>query len=233
MVGRLAAGIAHEVGNPLAAIVGLTDVLKEGGLTDAEAKDFADRIGKEAQRIHRTVRELLSYARAVPGEGEGDAAKSESGSGDVSDSIEQVARLLTPQKTMRDVQLVRAIASDLPPVALATDRLVQVLLNLVLNAVDATREAKGTRVTVRATKREETTVVIEVEDDGAGIPPDLRARVFEPFFTTKPAGEGTGLGLAICAVIVEQVGGTIAAVDRPDGAKGACVRVELPAVKRA
>jgi C4-dicarboxylate-specific signal transduction histidine kinase len=226
VVGRLAAGIAHEVGNPLAAIVGLTDVLKDGGLSDDESRDFADRIGREAQRIHRTVRELLDYARAAPGEAE---AGEESRAGSVSEAAEHVRRLLAPQKALRDVAVVWTVAPALPTVRLPTDKLVQVLLNLALNAADAVHAggASAPRLEVRADRVGER-VVIEVEDNGPGVPEPLRHRIFEPFFSTKAAGQGTGLGLAICAVIVEQAGGTLRARDRHDGAPGALLRVELP-----
>jgi two-component system NtrC family sensor kinase len=225
VVGRLSAGIAHEVGNPLAAIVGLADVMKDGGLEDAEVQDFSRRIEREAQRIHRTVRDLLDYARARPtSEGQREEP------GTVSEAMDQVRRLLEPQKTMRDVVMEVDIASDLAPVRLSNDRLVQVLLNLVLNASDAMREgeesAKGT-VRVRASS-ENSRVKIDIEDTGPGIAEPLRERVFEPFFTTKPAGEGTGLGLAICASLVDQAGGTLRALARPDGARGALMRIELP-----
>jgi signal transduction histidine kinase len=228
MVGRLSAGIAHEVGNPLAAIVGLTDVLKEGGLEEGEVRDFADRIGREAQRIHRTVRELLDYARAAPER----SADGEAEEGEVGDAVAQVVRLLGPQKAMRGVSFAQQVQEGIPRVRVATDRLVQVLLNLVLNAVDAARGGEGgseraVAVTIRAAV-ENGRVVLEVEDDGPGIAPEVRAKVFEPFFTTKPAGAGTGLGLAICAVIVEQAGGLISALDRRDGARGARLRIELP-----
>jgi signal transduction histidine kinase len=223
-VGRLAAGIAHEVGNPLAAIVGLTDVLKEGGLSDAEVKDFATRVGREAERIHRTVRELLDYARAAPPD-------ETTPSGDAADAIAHVARLLEPQKAMREVTLTREVAADLPAVRLPTDRIEQVLLNLALNAGDAIVSAneagKAHAIALRAF-RDGSSLVLEVEDDGPGIPEAIRERVFEPFFTTKAAGQGTGLGLAICAVIVEQAGGSIAARARRDGARGARMEVRLP-----
>jgi C4-dicarboxylate-specific signal transduction histidine kinase len=137
-------------------------------------------------------------------------------------------RLLAPQKAMRDVALAQRVDGPLPPVALANDRLVQVLLNLVLNAADAARGRKDARVELRASRAGDG-VVLDVEDNGPGIPPALRARVFEPFYTTKPAGEGTGLGLAICAVLVEQAGGRIEALERVGGGSGARVRVSLPA----
>jgi two-component system NtrC family sensor kinase len=225
VVGRLSAGIAHEVGNPLAAIVGLADVMKEGGLEESEVQDFSTRIGKEAERIHRTVRELLDYARAKPaGESSGD----ESSAGDVADAVDQVRRLLEPQRTMKDVTLSVEVAPGLPAVKLSNDRLVQVLLNLSLNAADAVRASseRGT-ILLRASRHGEG-VAIEVEDDGPGIDEALRERVFEPFFTTKAAGQGTGLGLAICASLVDQAGGTLRALARADGARGARLRIELP-----
>jgi len=226
-VGRLSAGIAHEVGNPLAAIVGLADVMAEGGLDEGEVREFSGRIGREAQRIHRTVRELLDYARASPSPaGNTDP---EGRRGEVPEAVEQVARLLAPQKSMRDVKLEVDLAPELPAVAVSSDRLVQVLLNLCLNAGDALRGAGVSpgRVDLRA-RAALGHVVVEVEDNGPGIPDELRAKVFEPFFTTKPAGEGTGLGLATSAAIVEQAGGTIAVTGRADGAPGARFVLELP-----
>ncbi len=239
MVGRLAAGIAHEVGNPLAAIVGLTDVLKDGGLDPGEASEFVDRIGREAQRIHRTVRELLDYARAAPG-GDGAGPRPRSEHGDVAEAVEQVVRLLRPQKSIRDVRLDVDVPSGIPPVGVPTDRLVQVVLNLALNAADAVRldpkgeTADGTRsgtVTIRA-RKVAAHVVVDVEDNGPGIPENLRRRVFEPFFTTKPAGEGTGLGLATSAAIIEQAGGAITASGRTDGTRGVRFVVEIPIRER-
>ncbi|MFO0559404.1 MAG: ATP-binding protein [Polyangiales bacterium] len=230
VVGRLSAGIAHEVGNPLAAIVGLADVMKDGGLEDEEVQDFSKRIGREAERIHRTVRDLLDYARARPTSETRDEEP-----GAVSDAVDQVRRLLEPQKSMREVSLVVEVAPDLPAVRLSNDRLVQVLLNLSLNAADAMREgaecAKGT-LRVRAHREGKSLVRIDVEDSGPGIEEALREKVFEPFFSTKPAGEGTGLGLAICASLIDQAGGTLRALARPDGARGALMRVELPEVSR-
>lgn len=229
-VGRLAAGIAHEVGNPLAAIVGLADVLADGGLDEGETKEFATRIGREAQRIHRTVRELLDYARAAPtSEVRGDEALDATPpAGDVADAVEQVRRLLRPQRTMKDITLDAELDDALFPVGVSNDRLVQVLLNLVLNAADAIhaeREGGTIRVTARV---EGERMVVAVEDSGPGIPEEIRGRVFDPFFTTKPAGEGTGLGLSISAAIIEQAGGVIRVEDRADGARGARMVIELP-----
>jgi len=232
MVGRLAAGIAHEVGNPLAAIVGLSDVMRDGGLEEEEIHDFAGRIGNEAQRIHRTVRQLLDYARAAPGSAappRADGAPVEPNA-EVRDAIEQVRKLLQPQKAMRDIALSVEVEEGLPTVGVSSDRLVQVVLNLALNAADAIRgdgRSKG-EIALRA-RLDDAKVIIEVEDDGPGIPDALRERIFEPFFTTKPAGEGTGLGLATSAAIVEQAGGSITPLSRSDGREGARMVVTLPA----
>ncbi|MEZ4406300.1 MAG: ATP-binding protein [Polyangiales bacterium] len=235
VVGRLAAGIAHEVGNPLAAIVGLSDVMVDGGLDDDETREFASRIGQEAQRIHRTVRELLDYARVAPPSSQappaadGTPAQSQ---GEVGEAIEQVVRLLRPQKALKEVSIAVDVEEGIAPVALATDRLVQVILNLALNAADALRgagRAEGS-ITLRARALDERAVVVEVEDDGPGIPPAVRERIFEPFFTTKPAGEGTGLGLPTSQAIVEQAGGAMRAEERRDGKPGAVMVAELPVV---
>ncbi len=129
---------------------------------------------------------------------------------------------------MKDIALETELDDALFPVGVSNDRLVQVLLNLVLNAADAVHAA-GDGGTIRVTARAEAErVVIAVEDSGPGIPEEIRGRVFDPFFTTKPPGEGTGLGLSISAAIVEQAGGVIRAEDRPDGARGARMVIELP-----
>jgi signal transduction histidine kinase len=228
VVGRLSAGIAHEVGNPLAAIVGLADVMKEGGLEESEVQDFSQRIAKEADRIHRTVRELLDYARARP-----QTENSHTDAGDVHEALEQVRRLLEPQKSMKDVVFIVEEQLESAKVLLASDRLVQVVLNLVLNAADAIRDEtsveRGAGQIVLRVKRSSHAerVLIEVQDNGPGIADKLKSQVFEPFFTTKPAGEGTGLGLAICASLVEQAGGSVRALDRTDGQRGAVLCVEL------
>lgn len=237
VVGRLAAGIAHEVGNPLAAIVGLSDVLADGGLDDEETREFSSRIGHEAQRIHRTVRELLDYARVAPPGSQApprEDGTAASQSGDVGEAIEQVVGLLRPQRALRGVELGVDVGAELPSVSLATDRVVQVVLNLALNAADALKNSgvEGGKIVLRAKRQDDRVVVIEVEDNGPGIAPEVRAKIFEPFFTTKPAGEGTGLGLPTSQAIVEQAGGTMRAEARADESSGAVMVVELPVAEQ-
>jgi signal transduction histidine kinase len=221
-VGRLAAGLAHEIGNPLAAILGFQELLLQGGLDEAEQRDFITRMKRETERIHRILRDLLDFARPAAG----GAAGAPEPAGSVGDALGDVLALMQPQRVFRDVEVSTAIAPDLPRVILSHPRLVQLLLNLLLNAADASPRAGG-RVVVRAARRGEDRVGIEVEDNGGGIAPEVRDSLFEPFVSTKGVGEGTGLGLAVCRGLVEAVGGTISAEGGAGG--GARFVVDLPA----
>ncbi|WP_438040442.1 ATP-binding protein [Sorangium sp. So ce128] len=227
-VGRLAAGLAHEIGNPLAAILGLQDLLLAGGLTPAEERDFVERMKRETERIHKILRDLLDFARpaargAAEAGDDGEAGHLPSGS--VAEAIGDVVSLVTPQKAFRAIELERDVAPDVPAVPLAHGQLVQVLLNLLLNAADAVPRVGG-RVAVRASRGAGGGARIEVEDNGPGIAEEVRETLFEPFITTKEVGEGTGLGLAVCRGLVEAAGGTIGVERGADG--GARFVVLLP-----
>ena len=207
-VGRLAAGVAHEIGNPIAALVGMQELLLDGDLPGDQQRDFLQRMRRETDRIHTVIRDLLDFARpeGPPAPGSGVPAPA-----DVQQVARDVVALVKPQKHFRSVD-VEVDVEGIPLVAMPAQRLTQVLLNLVLNAGAsvATGNAKpgGGRVTVRA-RREGERVRIEVEDNGSGVAPAVRDRLFEPFVTTKDVGEGTGLGLAVCRGLVESVGGEI------------------------
>ena len=218
-VGRLAAGLAHEVGNPIAALLGLEDLLIEGGLEPAEQQDFLHRMRKETERINRILRDLLQFAR--PGETH---ELTQAVQGDVAAAVTDTAALIAPQKAMRDVELDLSIPDGLPSVALSDEQLMQLVLNLVLNAVDALDGGGKVRVSARPSA---VGVQLVVEDNGPGVAPAVRGRLFEPFVTTKEVGKGTGLGLAVCRGLVEAVGGSIA-LDLAFSA-GARFVVELPA----
>jgi signal transduction histidine kinase len=218
-VGRLAAGLAHEIGNPIAAILGFEDLMLQGGLDPEEQRDFLERMKRETERIHRILRDLLDFARPAVQRREEDPETA----GDVREAVDDVLALVRPQKAFRDVDLRADVAPDVFRVTLSHQRIVQVVLNLVLNAADA---APRGHVTVRAARAAEGKVRLEVEDDGPGIAPEVQGKLFEPFVTTKPVGEGTGLGLAVCRGLVEAVGGTIAV---EAGAIGARFVIELPA----
>jgi two-component system, NtrC family, sensor kinase len=218
-VGRLAAGLAHEIGNPISALIGMQDLLIEGGLEPAEQKDFLERMRRETERINRILRDLLQFAR--PAAGSDDSG--EASPGNVETAVYDTAALLGPQKTMSDVELALDVYPDLPEVALSCEHLVQVILNLVMNAADAS--SAGGKIHLRA-RPSDTGVRLEVEDDGPGVAENVRARLFEPFVTTKDVGKGTGLGLAVCRGLVEAAGGSIS-LDEAHS-PGALFVIELP-----
>jgi signal transduction histidine kinase len=221
-VGRLAAGLAHEIGNPLSAILGFQDLLLQGGLDEREQRDFLERMKRETERIHRVLRDMLDFARPPasirPGQTEPP--------GSVPDAVDDVVALITPQKSFRSVELRTEIAPDLPLVPLSHPRLVQVMLNLVLNAADAVPQHGG-QILLRVALRSADRVRVEVEDNGPGIAAEIRDRLFEPFATTKGVGQGTGLGLAVCRGLVEAAGGTLIAEEGSE--RGAKFVMELPA----
>ncbi|MEO8799026.1 MAG: HAMP domain-containing sensor histidine kinase [Polyangiaceae bacterium] len=203
-VGRLAAGIAHEIGNPIAALMGMEDLLLDG-LPEDESRDFLVRMKKETERIHMIVRDLLDFARP---EGQAEST-GQFAPASVMDVIAEVAQLAKPQKAFRDVVL----EIDAPEgfcVPMSSARLTQVLLNLLLNAghaLEGTRDAKVRIAVSKDSTNNEATIT--VTDNGPGVPADIHAQIFEPFVTTKEVGQGTGLGLSVCRGLVEAAGGTI------------------------
>jgi two-component system, NtrC family, sensor kinase len=219
-VGRLAAGLAHEIGNPISALMGLEDLVLAGGLTPEEERDFLMRMRKETERIHRILRDLLQFARPAAQPLAGEA---EQEPGDVETAARDTAALMSPQRSLQEVSLTLDVSPGLPAVTLGHEPLMQVILNLVMNAADAV--GKGGNVRVAASRSGER-VRLLVEDDGPGVDPRVQAQLFEPFVTTKDVGKGTGLGLAVCRGLVEAAGGTIT-LDT-EFARGARFVVELP-----
>ncbi len=209
-VGRLSAGIAHEIGNPLTSILGLVELLRGGGLEPEEQAEFLARIQSETERIHRIIRDLLDFARAHP------ETTAEVGETDLKTIVDRAVTLVAPQKDLRRITIERRIPEDLPMVRGTEDRWTQVLLNLLMNAADAI-EGEGT-ISIALTHDEAADMVLlSVSDTGPGIAKAVRERLFEPFVTTKPPGSGTGLGLAVCLTLVEDLGGTLEAGDAPGG----------------
>jgi signal transduction histidine kinase len=218
-VGRLSAGVAHEIGNPLAAIRGLLDLLQMGGLDPDEEREFLRRIQKETERIHHTIRDLLDFSRTGPQVG----IRVET-SADLGEVVSDTVKLIDRQTRFRDIHVSLDLDSALPRVRGDHERLRQLLLNLLFNAADALG-GEGA-IEVRAANGDGV-VHLVVQDDGPGIDEAILDQVFDPFVTTKPAGQGTGLGLAVCHTIVERLGGRIEATNRSGG--GASFVVTLPA----
>ncbi len=221
-VGRLAAGLAHEIGNPLSAILGFQELLLQGGLEPQEEREFLERMKRETERIHRVLRDMLDFARPAVASRPGEIEVP----GSVHEAVDDVLALVKPQKNFRDIEVRVEIPGDLPRIVLAGPRIVQVLLNLLLNAADAVPR-EGGRVSLRAERVGDDRVRLTVEDNGSGIAASIRGHLFEPFATTKEPGKGTGLGLAVCRGLVESAGGTLAAEDNDEG--GARFVIELPA----
>jgi signal transduction histidine kinase len=223
-VGRLAAGLAHELGNPISAMMGLEELLLQGGLTPTEERDFLRRIQGETERVHRILRDLLDFARPTTKTN----SKEEEEPGSVLAAIDDVLALTRPQKAFRHLRVTTKVPEDLPWVLLPRPKLVQVLLNLLLNAADAL-PSDGT-VCIFAQLSSDHELTLAVEDDGPGVPITIRQSLFEPFVTTKDVGKGTGLGLAVCRGLVEHVGGTIALDE--SHLNGARFIITLPTVQR-
>jgi len=216
-VGQLAAGIAHEVGNPLAAVVGYIDLL-QGECRDDErllVRELLDRTSRELGRIHHILRELIDYARPS-GEERGDAL--------VDMVLRDTLATVGYQPIFRGVQVDVELPAELPSVAIRPGRLHQILVNLLLNAAEA-MEGAG-RLEVRAWT-EGAEVTVSVRDSGPGLTPEAVEHLFEPFFTTKSGGRGVGLGLATSLALVERVGGRLTGENHPGG--GARFLVVLPA----
>ena len=217
-IGQLAASMAHELRNPLAAIRGAATYLKRHANADAGAPPVARRsmqfleiIEREVTSSNRIITELLDFARSRP----------LMRSATVLRPLVEELRELVP---LGDARLVNAVPEELPPHAVDRDQLRQVLANLVQNAVEAAPPERPCEVVVRAAHGGQAPLLLEVEDDGAGMPPEVVARAFEPLFTTK--SKGTGLGLAIVGKIVAAHGGTIRVESRPG--RGTRIVMELP-----
>lgn len=258
-VGRLGAGIAHEVGNPLGAIIGYIGLLKRNAEpANLELLEAAER---EAHRIDRIVRGLLDYSR--PREAHTHALE-------VNKVIHDTLDLVSTQGKLKNIELEVELAETTPDVLGDPYQLQQVLVNLLVNAADALEDTPTPRVRITTEVRKHRparilqarrkddhpsidythrrrlhappralladpgaaggdVVEIVVSDNGHGIPQELVDQIFEPFVTTKEIGKGTGLGLAVCARLIEGMGGIITADSKPAG-DGATFRIVLPAV---
>ena len=215
-LGQLAAGAAHEINNPLTAILGYADVLIVEHEANTRPRVLGEKIREQARRTKDLVTNLLSFARQVPAEKQ---------LLDLSAVLSSAVQLRNLDLREKNIRIDLEAQSVLPAVRGDPNQLLQVFYHLISNAVDSMEVAGGGVLQIR-TLREKGDVVIEFSDTGSGLKePD---RVFDPFYTTKPVGKGTGLGLSICYGIVQEHGGRIAGFNRPEG--GCTFRLELPAV---
>ena len=236
-MGTLAAGVAHEVNNPLASISSLVQMMRSQEGHSPETREKLNMIAGQIQRITQVTKDMTNFARSRP------AAKSES---DINEIVRTALRLASFDKAFHDLDIQTNLTPELSPVFADEDQLQQVFLNLFLNARDASvsspHVSKGLPTDhVRAddtpaeihirTYLNGSEVVVEVADNGSGITDADKTSIFDPFFTTKTAGKGTGLGLAVCYGIVTAHGGRIeVANNEPAGTK---FTVILPCVKKS
>lgn len=224
-VGRLSAGLAHEIGNPLGIVQGYVDMLGKVELTGEEKEQFARRAGHELQRINALIRQLLDYART---------SSEHFAKIAVHELIRDVIELLPARKKAETFSLITSLDAEVDTVFAVGDRLRQVFLNCLLNAIDAIESSEIGQgeivISTRNAMDDKGNALLEVlfSDNGIGIPPEHLAIVFDPFFTTKAPGKGTGLGLAVSYAIIENFGGKISVARRSAG--GTEVLVSLPMI---
>ncbi len=217
-VGQLISGVAHELNNPLTAILGYAQLLEGAGL-DRQSADYVRKLFKQAQRTHRVVQNLLSFARQ---------RKPQKQEVDLRKVLEESLTLREYDLKVNNVSLEREIPDDLPCVVADPHQLEQVFLNVINNALDAMVEGSGSGVLKVRVSRKDAYVCVEFDDSGPGIKDP--SRIFDPFYTTKSVGKGTGLGLSICYGIVKEHGGEIVARNRQEG--GATIEVRLLASEK-
>jgi signal transduction histidine kinase/GAF domain-containing protein len=197
-MGQLAAGIAHEINNPLTAIIANAQILRRSLPPDDDMQESVDLIARAGARAVQVVRNLLDFARKED---------YHLGLTNLNENLGRAIELVQHELLSRGVQLTFDQDPDLPPILASQDHLQSVWLNLLLNAIDSLDKPDG-NITV-ATQRVKENIIVTVVDNGKGIPIERLGRIFEPFYTTKAPGRGTGLGLSVSHRIVQQHGGTI------------------------
>ena len=216
-LGQTISGVAHELNNPLATILSWAERLSTKKLDDTSRRGV-DVILAEAERAARSVRNLLTFARK---------RQSTRSMIDFNEVVSDTLSLRAYEQKVSNITVVTALAAGLPPVFADAHQVQQVLLNLLINAEQAmlTANGRGSLVVRTWHEADHESVVLEVSDDGPGVPVDVKTKIFDPFFTTKEVGKGTGLGLTVAYAIVQEHGGRI----RVEGSgRGAAFVVELP-----
>lgn len=218
----LAAGVAHEINNPLTVILGFTDLLLEDVEKGSGIHKDLKTIEENAQHAQGIVKQLLGFARVQ---------ESKSDRCDVAESVETVISVVDFSLEKKNIKLNLEVEPGLPEARGDSRECQQVFLNLINNAVAAMGKKGGT-LRIKAW-REKDWVKVSVSDTGHGIPRDIQSRIYDPFFTTKTVGEGTGLGLSLCYGMIKKHGGNITFTsnsieDDPDQPSGTTFTVELP-----
>jgi two-component system NtrC family sensor kinase len=219
MIGQLAAGVAHEINNPLGSILLFSRLTVQQLPAQGRARENLERIEKETKRCHAIVKSLLDFARE---------RKPLVEAVDVNRLLDETLKLFEGQFLFQNIQVARDYDAKLDTIPADQSQLQQVFMNIVLNAVDAMK-GKGRLGIATKSNDAEGTVDIAISDSGPGIAPENLERVFDPFFTTKGVGHGTGLGLSVSYGIVQSHNGDIAVASEPGA--GATFTISLPAMK--
>jgi signal transduction histidine kinase/CheY-like chemotaxis protein len=217
-LGQTISGVAHELNNPLATILTSAERLSAKSVDD-DVRRAVETIRTESERAARIVRNLLTFARK---------RHTTRAMVDLNSVVRETLALRSYEQRLTNIDVIEAFASGLPQVFADPHQIQQVLLNLVINAEQAMLAANGRGTLIVRTWHDvdRETVVLEVSDDGPGVPQDVQPKIFDPFFTTKEVGQGTGLGLTVAYAIVQEHGGRIDVVSG-NGA-GATFSVQLP-----
>ncbi|TWJ26509.1 sensor histidine kinase [Geobacter argillaceus] len=197
-LGRISAGIVHELNTPLSVIASAAQLILREDELPPFTREMVERIGEEAHRLSGMVRGVLTFVRQD---------ERQEGESDLSQVVREVLALLHYEARKRSVAVVEELDFTLPSVAVESNVLKQILINLVMNALQAMSD--GGTLHLRTFLDLDRRPTLSVADTGCGIPPDRLGRIFEPFYTTKSAGEGTGLGLFVTARLLEAAGGEI------------------------
>jgi two-component system, NtrC family, sensor kinase len=218
-LGKLAAGVAHQLNNPLSSITLFTQLMLEEYKLEENARNDLTRIYKESQRCRDTVKELLEFARQT---------RQEMRPHNINNAILRTVFLLENQTLFHNIEIEKELSPSLPEVYGDIQQLNHIFMNIILNAADA-MEGKG-KLTIKSYKAlHSDSIIIEISDTGPGIPQNILPHIFEPFFTTKEEGKGTGLGLSLVYSMIDNHKGRIFAKSWPG--KGTTFVIELPTAK--
>ncbi|MDY6830386.1 MAG: ATP-binding protein [Thermodesulfobacteriota bacterium] len=204
-IGQLSSGIAHEINNPLGVILGYTQLLSRNEKPGSQKHEDLKVIEKNVKACKAIVEDLLNFARS---------AKPRRGNVDLNGLIDDVLVFIQRQSGLEAISIIKQYDRNMPAVTLDSEKIKQVLINLLMNAQHATGN-KGTITVSTAWDTDNDRVRIRVRDDGYGIAKENLGRIFDPFFTTKPTGEGTGLGLSVSYGIIQSHGGQIEVASEP------------------
>lgn len=214
-VGHMAAGVAHEIGNPLASISSLVQLLQRRA-NDSFSKEQLKKVRQQINRINTIVRDLVDFSRP---------SNQDPAETNVNELITSAVGLLKHDARCRDIDFHIHLDPEIAKVHIVPDQMHQVIVNILLNAADALADTENPKIFIHTTLSENE-IKIKICDNGSGIPEEIRDRIFEPFFTTKETGSGTGLGLSVSHGIIQSMNGTIE-LGTKEG-RGSCFRISLP-----